>query len=44
MNEELFLEYEAEKKPTHLIELHVRNPLVVSFSQRSETLRPHHLV
>jgi hypothetical protein len=32
------------KKGTHLNELHVRKPLVVSISQRSEELRLYNLV
>jgi hypothetical protein len=39
----LILEYEAEKS-THLIEIDVRKPLVVSISQRSEELRLPNLV
>jgi hypothetical protein len=39
----LILEYEAEKG-THLNELDVRKPLVVSTSQRSEELRIYNLV
>jgi hypothetical protein len=40
----LFMEKEAEKKNSHLDALHVREPLVVSISQRSEELRLYNLV
>jgi hypothetical protein len=40
----LFMEKEAEKKNSHLDALHVRQPLVVSISQRSKELRLYNLV